>query len=196
MTEAPDYTVVRLPRDDAGPVFDRPWQAQAFSIVLKLYEAGVFAWSDWVAVFSDEIGARPARVDETANEAYYRQWLSALERIVASSGLLSAADVDARASGGWRISTRPTRDLSRSPMRPARRRTATPMRISQTGSRSPSVRLAWINAVSGTAHVTGHVPYTCIALRRSAAALASCQAGAGACTVQCRGMVLGGACAA
>jgi len=60
-----DYKAVGLPLDDEGPVFDKPWQAQAFSLLVHLHQAGVFPWKDWVQVFSEEIKAAPAQPGET-----------------------------------------------------------------------------------------------------------------------------------
>ncbi len=79
---------LQLPQDEAGSAFDRPWQAQAFALTVQLHKAGKFSWSEWVGVFSKEIKAAPALPDESANEAYYRQWLAALEKMVASRGLV------------------------------------------------------------------------------------------------------------
>ncbi len=36
----------RLPRDEAGPVFAEPWQAQAFALAVKLSEQGHFTSTD------------------------------------------------------------------------------------------------------------------------------------------------------
>ena len=36
-----------LPRDDEGPVFNAPWEAQAFAITLSLHAAGMFTWREW-----------------------------------------------------------------------------------------------------------------------------------------------------
>ena len=33
-----------LPRDEDGPVFREPWEAQAFAMALALYERGLFTW--------------------------------------------------------------------------------------------------------------------------------------------------------
>ena len=33
-----------LPRDDDGPVFREPWEAQAFAMTLELHQAGQFTW--------------------------------------------------------------------------------------------------------------------------------------------------------
>ena len=35
------------PTDDDGPVFNEPWEAQAFSLVLALHEKGQFSWDEW-----------------------------------------------------------------------------------------------------------------------------------------------------
>ncbi len=82
-----------LPRDDQGPVFAEPWQAQAFAMTVKLHEAGHFEWSEWVDYISAEIaeGAPPDEADD--NAIYYRQWLSALERLVADKGLSSPPEL-------------------------------------------------------------------------------------------------------
>jgi nitrile hydratase accessory protein len=87
--------------DEADRTFDAPWQAQAFSIVVELNRSGYFAWNEWVGVFSQEIARSPARVGETKNDAYYRQWLDALEHIVVKRCLLAPGDTNARAAD-WR----------------------------------------------------------------------------------------------
>lgn len=93
-----------LPPGEEGqeePVFDHPWQAQAFSLVVHLHKAGHFPWKDWVQVFSDEIKAMPAQPGERVNDAYYRQWIAAMEKMVASLGMAGAGDISHRADE-WR----------------------------------------------------------------------------------------------
>ncbi|MBV9968344.1 MAG: nitrile hydratase accessory protein, partial [Xanthobacteraceae bacterium] len=34
----------RLPREEDGPVFAEPWQAQAFALAVKLSEQSYFTW--------------------------------------------------------------------------------------------------------------------------------------------------------
>ncbi len=87
--------------DDADRIFDAPWQAQAFAIVVGLNKTGYFGWNEWVDVFSQEIARSPARAGESKNDTYYRQWLDALEQIVVERGLLAPGDTDARAAD-WR----------------------------------------------------------------------------------------------
>lgn len=84
-----------------GPAFDSPWQAQAFSLVVHLHRSGLFAWQDWVAIFSAVIQEAPATAEESVNDAYYRQWLLATERLVASLGLTTAAAIAERTEA-WR----------------------------------------------------------------------------------------------
>ncbi|MCS4309765.1 nitrile hydratase accessory protein [Pseudomonas sp. BIGb0381] len=96
-----DYKAVGLPLDDEGPVFDKPWQAQAFSLLVHLHQAGVFPWKDWVQVFSEEIKAAPAQPGESVNDAYYRQWITAMERMVTTLGLTGMEDIFQRGEE-WR----------------------------------------------------------------------------------------------
>jgi len=82
-----------LPRDNEGPVFAEPWQAQAFAMTLRLYENGAFTWPEWAATLSREITRAQQAGDPDTGETYYRHWLAALERIVANKGLASMHDL-------------------------------------------------------------------------------------------------------
>ena len=76
-----------LPRDDDGPVFREPWEAQAFAMALSLYDRGLFTWKEWAAALADEIKIAQAGGDPDTGTTYYRHWLAALERIVAEKGV-------------------------------------------------------------------------------------------------------------
>jgi nitrile hydratase accessory protein len=84
MKDVPE--VPGLPCDAEGPVFGAPWQAQAFAMTLALYERGLFTWPEWAEGLAACIAAAPALPGEDAGDAYYRQWLAALERMVAAKG--------------------------------------------------------------------------------------------------------------
>src|SRR5215469_2284024 len=73
-----------LPRDEGGPVFAEPWQAQAFALAVKLSEQGYFTWKEWAAALAEQIKADPG-------SSYYNQWLAALEKLVAAKGLTDPA---------------------------------------------------------------------------------------------------------
>jgi nitrile hydratase accessory protein len=81
----------RLPRDEGGPVFAEPWQAQAFALAVKLSEAGHFTWKEWAAALADEIKAAADRGESDDGSRYYEYWLAALERLVTSKALTDSA---------------------------------------------------------------------------------------------------------
>ena len=67
------------PQDDQGPVFNKPWEAQAFALVLALYEEGLFSWQEWAAVLSEQVTIAQAGGDPDLGNTYYHHWLAALE---------------------------------------------------------------------------------------------------------------------
>ncbi|ANJ95040.1 nitrile hydratase accessory protein [Serratia sp. TSA_7] len=88
------------PAADNAP-FEHPWQAQVFSLIVYLHQAGQFSWKAWVDVFSDEIKASPMQEHESINDAYYRQWVSAAEKMLLSLELTGEQDI-ARRTDEWR----------------------------------------------------------------------------------------------
>ncbi len=89
------------PRDDEGPVFKEPWEAQAFALTLKLYEAGHFTWAEWAEALGAEIDAARASGDPDLGDTYYRHWLAALERLATEKGLVHGNDLGAR-KAAWK----------------------------------------------------------------------------------------------
>ena len=83
--------VPSLPRDEGGPVFHEPWEAQAFAMTLALYRRGLFTWPEWAATLGDEIKRAQAAGDPDSGDTYYRHWLAALERLVAAKGVADRA---------------------------------------------------------------------------------------------------------
>ena len=86
----------RLPRDEGGPVFAEPWQAQAFALAVKLSEQGHFTWKEWATVLADELKVAASRGEPDDGSRYYEHWLAALERLVAAKGLSDPAAMLAR----------------------------------------------------------------------------------------------------
>lgn len=87
-----------MPRDADGPVFREPWEAQAFALTLRLFEAGHFTWTEWAEALAAEIAAAQAAGDPDLGDTYYRHWLRALERLLAGKGILAPDALDARAA--------------------------------------------------------------------------------------------------
>ena len=78
------------PRNDDGPVFREPWEAQAFAMAVALHERGVFSWTEWADALGEEIRRAQATGDPETGATYYRHWLAALERIVANKRIADA----------------------------------------------------------------------------------------------------------
>jgi nitrile hydratase accessory protein len=76
----PWTAVTALPRDDGGPTFSEPWQAQAFALAVRLSEAGYFSWKEWSEVFGSELMAACDRGEPDDGSRYYHHWLAALEK--------------------------------------------------------------------------------------------------------------------
>ena len=77
------------PREAAGPVFNAPWEAQAFAMTLSLHERGEFSWQEWSDTLAAVIGEVRQRGEADTGEHYYRHWLTALERLAACKGLIT-----------------------------------------------------------------------------------------------------------
>jgi nitrile hydratase accessory protein len=96
MTQMPPDALA-IPRDEEGsPVFNEPWQAQAFAMTLKLYEAGAFTWPEWAEHLAREIQRAQAAGDPDLGDTFYKHWPAALERIVAEKGLVGAGELGRR----------------------------------------------------------------------------------------------------
>lgn len=85
------------PRDAGGPVFDEPWQAHGFAIVMSLYRDGKYGWAEWDDYLGHEIQSpghfgAPADGDappgdeaeeddagEASDRANYNRWIASCE---------------------------------------------------------------------------------------------------------------------
>src|SRR3954454_17171809 len=76
-----------MPRDDGGPVFREPWEAQAFAMTLALQQRGLFTAAEWSAALGEEIKRTQAAGDPYTGDTYYRHWMAALERLMAEKGV-------------------------------------------------------------------------------------------------------------
>lgn len=96
-----------LPRDDEGPVFKAPWEAQAFAMTLTLHERGVFAWREWADALAAELAAAAARGEPDDGSHYYEHWLAALEKLVARKHVVPGAELERRVDE-WDAAARAT----------------------------------------------------------------------------------------
>ncbi|HEY7757871.1 MAG TPA: nitrile hydratase accessory protein [Burkholderiales bacterium] len=101
-----------IPRDDAGPVFRAPWEAQAFGMTLALFERGCFTWREWAQrlaaqIAAAQIAATGARGEHDDGSRYYEHWLAALEQLAAEKGLASRHEMVERKTA-WDAAARAT----------------------------------------------------------------------------------------
>lgn len=71
------------------PVFNEPWEAQAFAMTIALHKQNIFSWQEWADALSREIHGGKQR-------SYYQHWLAALETLLSEKGLTSAAAINQR----------------------------------------------------------------------------------------------------
>ncbi len=93
--------VPELPQDREGPIFNAPWEAQAFALTLALYEKGFFTWQEWADSLTQAIRDAQAVGDPDTGATYYHHWLVALERMTERKGLLNAPALVERTEA-WR----------------------------------------------------------------------------------------------
>lgn len=90
-----------LPRDEDGPVFQEPWEAQAFAVAVSLMEAGQFTYAEWAECLTHEIEQAQQQGDPDLGDTYYEHWVRALERLCSSKELVPSQDMLERAEQ-WR----------------------------------------------------------------------------------------------
>jgi nitrile hydratase accessory protein len=95
-SSAPLSDLPRLPRDEDGPVFAEPWQAQAFALAVRLSAQGYFTWKEWAGTLADELQAAADRGEPDDGSHYYEHWLAALERLVTSRQLTNRDELQRR----------------------------------------------------------------------------------------------------
>ncbi|MGZ8209771.1 MAG: nitrile hydratase accessory protein [Burkholderiales bacterium] len=96
-----------LPRDEGGPVFQAPWEAQAFAMAVTLHARGVFTWREWADALGAELAAAAARGEPDDGTRYYEHWLAALEKLVATKKIIPHEELERRVSE-WDAAARAT----------------------------------------------------------------------------------------
>jgi nitrile hydratase accessory protein len=96
-----------LPRDEEGPVFKAPWEAQAFAMTLTLHTRGVFSWREWADALAAELAAAAARGEPDDGSHYYEHWLAALEKLAAGKKLVAEQELERRVDE-WDAAARAT----------------------------------------------------------------------------------------
>ena len=80
-----------MPRDCSEPIFQEPWEAQLFAMVVYLHEKGIFTWQEWTERLSRVTHRAQAAGDSDFGDTYYRHWLTAFEDLIAEKNSTSPA---------------------------------------------------------------------------------------------------------
>jgi len=75
------------PRDNGELVFEQPWHARAFGLVMALVDGGALTYEE----FQEQLVAQVP-----LHDGYYDAWLAALEDACAIRALVLPAEVSAR----------------------------------------------------------------------------------------------------
>lgn len=100
MTEGLSLGELLDPADDAGPVFQAPWQARAFGLVVAFHDEGAgFEWQTFQEYLIAEVADADGEMGpaEMLEAAYYEQWLAAFEQFLLDEGYLSRDELETRA---------------------------------------------------------------------------------------------------
>ena len=81
--------------------FEAPWQAKAFALALHLSERGLFTWPEWTQRFAEVARQNGGLADVSEADAYWRNWVLTLERIMAEKGHGAPDQLD-RLAAAWR----------------------------------------------------------------------------------------------
>jgi nitrile hydratase accessory protein len=84
-----------LPRKNGELVFEAPWEGRAFGMAVALSEGRLYGWDEFRARLVDQIAAADAA---GSGSTYYERWLAALESLLTARGLVTTAELDARAA--------------------------------------------------------------------------------------------------
>ena len=70
------------PQSNGEPTFDAPWQAKAFAMAIKLYEADWYTWQQWADKLSENIAEFERKQQIKTSDDYYGVWQQTLEQMV------------------------------------------------------------------------------------------------------------------
>lgn len=74
------------PRKNGELVFEAPWESRAFGMAVTLYRDTRFEWGEFAA----------ALATTSSSAGYYARWLTALETILLSKGMLMSPELETR----------------------------------------------------------------------------------------------------
>lgn len=81
-----------------APLFQAPWQARIFALIVEAVKAGRFPWTDFQARLVAQIAradeSDPDMGDELIERRYFDAWLAAAEETLLALGLIGSGEVE------------------------------------------------------------------------------------------------------
>jgi nitrile hydratase accessory protein len=84
------------PRRNGELVFQEPWEGRAFGLAVALGDGGLFPWEAFRRRLIGAIAEADRRREGEESSGYYTHWLVALQTLLVDTGILTAAEVEAR----------------------------------------------------------------------------------------------------
>ncbi len=102
MNQLDDHRLAIAALEQARPqnsqLFQAPWQARIFALIVEAVKAGHFPWTDFqarlVAALARNDDADGCESDELIERHYFDAWLIAAEETLQALGLIAAGEVD------------------------------------------------------------------------------------------------------
>ena len=85
------------PRRNGELVFREPWEGRAFGLAVTLRDQGLFSWDAFRNRLVAAIAEADCRPTDGEPPEYYETWLTALERLLVTEGILTGDEIEARA---------------------------------------------------------------------------------------------------
>src|SRR5262249_33849277 len=85
------------PRSNGELVCSEPWESRAFGLAMALHGNGAFQWEDFRKQLIAAVGAWERGHPEGECWSYYRCWLTALEQVLDTGGVVAREQLVTRA---------------------------------------------------------------------------------------------------
>lgn len=86
-----------LPRENGELIFEAPWEARAFGMVVLLCERGLYHWDDFKNRLIQAIAQHKCKdPGVTPEKGYYHHWLSAFEELLLDHGIVTSKELKTR----------------------------------------------------------------------------------------------------
>jgi nitrile hydratase accessory protein len=83
MSRDTSSAIPEMPMNAEAAVFNEPWQAKTFAMIVALHERGLFTWPEWTDALSRQIHAAKIAGEPDLGDTYYEYCLRALESFAA-----------------------------------------------------------------------------------------------------------------